>query len=65
MIDKPTENILDKGCLKGNLKHTWSIHESPKKQEQKRQTLTSPQQEPNQSTKLIKEKGLTSKQDLA
>ena len=31
----------------------------------KRQTLTSPQQKPNQSTKLIKEKGPTSKQDLA
>ena len=34
------------------------------KQKTKRQ-LTNPQQEPNQSTKLIKENGPTSKQDLA
>ena len=30
LIDKPTENILEKGCLRGNSKHTGSIHESPK-----------------------------------
>ena len=36
-----------------------------KKQKTKRQTLTSPQLEPNQSTKLIKEQGPPSKQDLA
>ena len=64
-IDKPTEDILEKGCLKGNPEHTRSIHESPKDKKQKRQALTNPQQEPNQSIKLIKEKGPTSKQDLA
>ena len=65
LINKPTENILDKGCLKGDSKHTGSIQEPPKDNEQKRQALTDPQQEPNQSTKLIKEKGPTSRQDLA
>ena len=35
------------------------------RQKTKRQTLTNPQQESNQSTKLIKERGPTSKQDLA
>ena len=64
LMDKPTEDILEKGCLKGNPKHIGSIHESPKDKRQ-RQALTSPQQEPNQSTKLIKERGPTSKQDLA
>ena len=65
MIDKPTEALLEKGSLKGNPKHTGSIHEIPKDKKTKRQTLTSPQQEPNRSTKLIKEWGPPSKQDLA
>ena len=30
MIDKPTEALLEKGSLKGNLKHTGSIHKIPK-----------------------------------
>ena len=30
LIDKPTEDILEKGCFKGNPKHRRNIHESPK-----------------------------------
>ena len=51
--------------MKGDPKHTGSIQESPKNKKQKRQALTDPQQEPNQSTKLIKDKGPTTIQDLA
>ena len=64
LIDKHTEYILEKGRLRGNPKHIGSIQESPKGKNKKKQTLTSPQLEPNQSKKLIKGKSPTSKQDL-
>ena len=51
--------------MKGDPKHTGSIQESPKNKKQQRQALTGPQQEPNQSTKLIKDKGPTTIEDLA
>ena len=51
-MDKPIEDILEKWCLNDNPKHIRSIHESPK---DKNASTHQPQQEPNQSTKLIKE----------
>ena len=50
--------------MKDDPKHTGSIQESPKNKKQNRQAFTDPQQEPNQSTKLIKYKGPTTIQDL-
>ena len=58
------KDILEKGCLKGNPEHTGSIQESPKKTT-KTQALTGPQQEPNHSTKLNKDKGPTTIKELA
>ena len=60
-MDKHTKYILEKWRLRGNPKHTRSIQESPKGKNKKKQTLTSPQLEPNQSKKLIKGRGPTSK----
>ena len=58
------KDILEKGCLKGNPEHTGSIQESPKKTT-KTQALIGPQQEPNHSTKLNKDKGPTTIKELA
>ena len=58
------KDILEKGCVKGNPEHTRSIQESPKKTT-KTQALTGPQQEPNHSTKLNKDKGPTTIKELA
>ena len=58
------KDILEKGCLKGNPEYIGSIQESPKKTT-KTQALTGPQQEPNQSTKLNKDKGPTTIEELA
>ena len=58
------KDILEKGCLKGNPEHTRSIQESPKKTT-KTQAFTGPQQEPNHSTKLNKDKGPTTIKELA
>ena len=58
------KDILEKGSLKGDSEHTGSIQESPKKTT-KTQALTGPQQEPNQSTKLNKDKGPTTIEELA
>ena len=58
------KDILEKGCLKGNPEYIGRIQESPKKTT-KTQALTGPQQEPNQSTKLNKDKGPTTIEELA
>ena len=52
--------------MKGDPEYTGSIQASPtKNRKQKGQTLTSPQQEPNQSTKLNKERGPSTMEELA
>ena len=65
LIDKPTKALIEKRELKRQpeayREYTWDT----KRQKTKRQTLTSPQLELNQSTKLIKERGPPFKQDLA
>ena len=52
--------------MKGDPEYTGSIQASPtKNRKQKGQTLTSPQQEPNQSKNLNKERGPSTMEELA
>ena len=53
--------------MKGDPEYTGSIQASPTKRTRNKrgQTLTSPQQEPTQSTKLNKEKGPSTMEELA
>ena len=52
--------------MKGDPEYTGSIQASPtKNRKQKGQTLTSPQQEPNQSKKINKERGPSTMEELA
>ena len=63
-IDKHRKIILKEGSKKATRNIQEVYTRSPTTKNTRKHTLTNPQIEPNQSTKLIKERGSPSKQDL-